>query len=671
MTQVQKHVRARVVPFKAISAIAMLVLLIAIGVGMSAGPSLAEKDQAAELYLTILHTNDEHSALLPHSPAIDHDPGNADDPTIGGFARLATAIAEIREEKADQNEPVLLFNAGDFLGGTAFGWLAPAGYAAELVLMQAMGYDAVTIGNHEYDYGPEVLVDYLLAAGYPQAHDTTAALASNTRPPAEHPLSTQGLLRDLAFYDLDNGITVGAFSLLGSDAESVTSDTGLIEFTDRLQTAQEMVAALRAQGADIVVAITHAGVSEDRELARGVAGIDVIVGGHCHTALYEPIIVDDTIIVQAGAYTAYLGRLELAYAPATGQVRVRNGSDRPFLIRLDGSIPPHPEIAQLVDLYSQALNRLIGEMSGGRFEDILQAVARSEFDLPNQPLQESPIGNFIADAMRLVVQEATGERVYVALQANGSIRGDIMRGTMPHVAGDVSFYDITNTIGLGYGADGYAGYPIVSVYLTGEELRRMLEVSVLLQEMLGDTFFIQYSGLRYSYNPNNAILFTIPFLNQPLPTGRAVTSAEIYAGGGLQSAHDDRQYVTLKRGDERLYHLVTDSYILSFLPMVGEMLPHLSIVPKNAQGEAVPLEHLDELIVYQSNGRQLKLWQTVVEYAAAQPQIDGVPHIPSYYANTMGRINVVSSFPLVSVVYVLPVLLLAGPAALIWRKKRR
>ena len=668
----QRQDRRRRIGRGMLLAVAMLVVPLIVGLVLLADTGRAESAPAGELYLTILHTNDEHSALLPHSPAIDHDPDNADDPTIGGFARLATAIAEIRKAKAAENEPVLLFNAGDFIGGTAFGWLAPAGHAAELALMQAMGYDAVVIGNHEYDYGPDVLVDYLLAAGYPQAHDITAALASNTRPPASHPLVTQGLLRDLAFYDLDNGITVGAFALIGEDAESVTSDAGPIEFTDRHETAREMVAALQGQGADIVVAITHSGVVEDEDLARSVAGINLIVGGHCHTALYEPIVVDDTIIVQAGAYTAYLGRLELAYDPATGQVRVRNGSDRPFLIPIDGSIPPHPEIAQRIDVYTQALNRLIGEMTGRRFEDILQAVARSDFDLPNQPpLQESPIGNFIADAMRMVAQEATGTRVDVALQANGSIRGSIVRGTMPHAAGDVSFYDITNTIGLGYGADGHAGYPIVSVYLTGEEMRRMLEVSVLLQEMLGDTFFIQYSGLRYSYNPANAILMTIPIMNQPLPTGRAVTSAELFTGEGAQTGQDEGQYVRLERGDDQLYHLVTDSYILSFLPMVGEMLPHLGIVPKNAQGQAVPLEHLHELIVYQDSGRQLKVWQTVVEYAAAQPQIDGVPHIPAYYADTMGRINVVSSFPLVSLVYVLPLVLIAGPAAVIWRRKRR
>ncbi len=632
---------------------------------------------SSELNLTILHTNDEHSALIPHSPAVDHDPGHPDDPTVGGFARLATVIGEITALKAEEDEPVLLFNAGDFLGGTAFSWLAPAGHAPELAIMQAMGYDAVVIGNHEYDYGPDVLAEYLLAAGYPAAHQSTAALASNARPPAGHPLAARDLFRDTAVFELDNGITVGAFGLLGVDAESVTSDTGEIEFLDQHQTAQDMVQILRDRGADLIVALTHSGVDEDIELAREVVGIDVIVGGHCHTALYEPVVEGDTIIVQAGSLGRYLGRLELAYTPETGGLRVRNGAnDRPFLIPVDRSVAPHPEISRLVDGYTVILNDMVEDLSAGRFEDVLQILARSPFPLPNHPpLQESSIGNFITDGMRLITGEVTGERVDVAVQANGNIRGSIIPGSMPHAADAVSFYDITNTIGLGHGRDGYAGYPIVSVYLTGEEVRRLLEVAVLLAELLGDTYFLQFSGLRYDYNPDNAVLFTVPVMNQPLPTSRAVTRAELYTGEGFQPLEDNGHYIPLERGDEQLYHLVSDSYILSFLPMVGDMLPHLSIVPKNARGEAVPIEDLDELIVYRSDGRELKVWQTVAEYASVQPAgDDGLPQIPQYYADTAGRINQVGSFPLIAAACLLPALVVAGAglgAVSFTRRRRR
>lgn len=621
---------------------------------------------SGELNLTILHTNDEHSSLIPHSPAVDHDPDNPDDPTVGGFARLTSVIDEIKIEKGGQGEPVLLFNAGDFLGGTPFGWLAPAGYAAELSVMQAMGYDAVIIGNHEYDYGPDVLADYLMAAGYPGAHQKTAVLASNTRPPAGHPLAEGDLLRDTAVFELDNGLTVGAFGLLGEDAESVAPGAGDVEFLDRHRTAQDMVETLQGSGADIIVAITHSGVHEDVELAQHVPGIDVIVGGHCHTALYEPVIEGATIIVQAGSLGRYLGRLELGYNPDTGVLRLRNEeNNRPFLFPIDGSIPPQPEIGLLIDEYTAKLNALVQQLSAAKFTDILETVVHSSFQLPNHPpLQESPVGNFITDGMRMIGQQVTGTRVDIAVQANGNIRESMIPGTMAHAAEAVSFYDIADIVGLGYGPDGSAGYPVVSVYLTGEELRRLLEVAVLLGELMGDTYFLQFSGLRYDYNPNNALLFTVPVLDQPVPTSRAVTRAELYTGDGVQPSEAGGEYVTLEPGDEQLYHLVTDRYIASFLPMVGDMLPHLSIVPKTADGEPVAVDDLDRLIVYRPDGRELKVWHTVLEYAAMQPPgEDGLPRMPEYYAQSAGRINPVWSFPLIAAVCGVPALALGGIAA--------
>ncbi|OPL11306.1 MAG: hypothetical protein AVO34_08805 [Firmicutes bacterium ML8_F2] len=107
-----------------------------------------------ELLLTVLHTNDEHSAVIPHSPTVDYHP-ERENPTVGGFARLASAVRMIRREKESAGEPVLLLSAGDYIGGSPYSWLIPEGVAPELTIMQAIGYDAVTIGNHEYDYGPE------------------------------------------------------------------------------------------------------------------------------------------------------------------------------------------------------------------------------------------------------------------------------------------------------------------------------------------------------------------------------------------------------------------------------------------------------------------------------------------------------------------------------------
>ncbi|MBE0431697.1 MAG: bifunctional metallophosphatase/5'-nucleotidase [Dehalococcoidia bacterium] len=628
----------------------------------------AEAGDTRELHFTILHTNDLHSALIPHSPAVDYHPEKAN-PTIGGLARLATAVDEIR---AGKEEPVLLLDAGDFLAGSAFAWLTLQGYAAELTIMQEIGYDVVIIGNHEYDYGPDVLAQYLIEAGYPEAHATTLVLASNAVAPPDYPLAAPDLLRTSEILELENGLRLGVFGLMGEDAVSLIGDPGGMEFLDEHAVARQAVQELKAQGAHVIVAITHSGVRSDRALAREVPGINVIVGGHCHTALHRPILQGDTLIVQAGSLGEYLGQLELAYNTGTGKLRVRNENNHsPFLIPIDDTFACHPGINSLVEKYALILNEHISEVTDGEFEDIMNTVARSDFVLSNQPrLNETPLGNFISDAMRLVTEAIIGEKVVIAVTANGVIRKSVSPGTMEHSRGNISFYEIADAISLGYGTDGYGGLPIVSFYVSGEEMRRMLEMAVLLEQSAGDTFFLQFSGIRYSYNPTNAVLFTVPFIDLPIPTARAVVGAELYVGEGVEPANGEG-YVPLRRGDERLYRVATDYYILSFLPWVTDLLPWLEIVPKNDHGEPVPPDTWQDLIVRCKDGHELKVWQTVVQHAANQPPgADGLPRIADYYANTAGRINRVWTFPLVGWLYLLLAAVLALIAFLFVRRRR-
>ncbi len=626
-----------------------------------------------ELLLTVLHTNDEHSAVIPHSPTVDYHP-ERENPTVGGFARLASAVRMIRREKESAGEPVLLLSAGDYIGGSPYSWLIPEGVAPELTIMQAIGYDAVTIGNHEYDYGPGNLACYYRNAGYPSAHEETTVIASNTVTPADHFLAQDDLYRESSLVELDNGLRVGIFGLIGKQAISYITSNDPVTFTDQHETARKMVEDLRSRGAMLIIALTHARVEEDVELAREVDGIDLIVGGHCHTALHEPILENDTIIVQAGSLLEYFGRVELAYAPASGEVRLRNeGNSLPYLHRLDYTYPLDPEISGLIDGYTAELGMLIAEKTDRQFSSVLDTVAFASFEMPNQPpLQETSFGNFVTDAMRLVAAEKIGRRVDVAIQANGAIRGGVVPGSMPHSLGQISVYDLGELVGLGIGPDGSAGYSVVAAYLTGEEIRRALEVAALLSEMMGDTYFLQFSGLRYYYNPQNAVLLTVPFLDLPIPSTRAVINAERYVGEGRQGLEDD-QYMPIERGDEELYCLVTDSYIVSFLPMVGEMLPQLDIVLKDEYGNPVPEEELDRLTV-KINGDDLKVWAAVLEYAAMQPVGDtGLPEIDPYYASTAGRINPQWTVPLIIWLILILVILIAGIFFLVRhiRKRRR
>lgn len=587
--------------------------------------------------LTVLHTNDEHSNVLPY-PNIDYHP-ERENPALGGFARLASAVNTIREQKRRQDEPVLLVSAGDFTGGSPYGWLMTEGEAVELELMQRIGYDVITLGNHEFDHGPERLADYLHAAGYPDAGGQSVLLASNTRPPAGHPLANCGL-QTTHLKELDNGLTVGFFGLLGSDAEQVAPRTDPVTFDEPKATARQAVKQLREEGADILIAVTHSGTSEDRQLARKVDGIDLIVGGHSHEAHEEPIRENGTLIVQAGSMLHYLGRIELEYREGE-PLAVRNPeNDRPFLVELDHETGEHEPINRVIAGYTEQLNRQIAGLTGERFTDVTQTVALSDFELSDgPPRQESQLGNFVTDAMRLITERRTGEAVDIAFQANGAIRGSMKTGSMAWSQDQISFYDLATTVGLGSGYDDHPGFPLVSFWLTSDEVRRVLEISILLSEIFSDNYFLQYSGLRMEYNARRAVALNIPFTGTPVPSSRAVLEAEKFTGNGLQRGDD---FVPIEWEGEQMHHVVTDYYIASFLPLVGEVVPRLAVEPKDRDGEAVQIA--DRTVSY--DGRELKVWETVLHHAAREVRDDAFhQRIPGYYRSTGNRIREEFAFP--------------------------
>jgi 5'-nucleotidase / UDP-sugar diphosphatase len=614
--------------------------------------------------LTILHTNDEHSHLLPH-PVSGYQPGR-ENPAVGGFARLAGLVNQIRSDKAEVGEPVLLFSGGDIIGGTVFAWLNLQGLSPELNLMQLIGYDGIVIGNHEFDYGPDQLAQYLRSAGYPHANEYSPILGTNIHPPDNHPLSESGINRT-SITELENGLKVGIFGLIGKDSVDKTVSPEPVEFSSPAETARDAVRKLREAGADLIISVNHSGVYEDRILAREVPEIDVIVGGHSHTPLHEPVTEGKTVIVQAGSYLEYLGMLELSWDPVTGHVEIRNGkSGNPFLIPVDHTVAPDPDIEDMVNFYEETLNEWVEELSGGLVTDIRQPIARSSFSLTaGPPRQESNLGNFLTDAMRLIAEEVTGKRVDLAVQANGAIRSDVIPGKMDWSEGEITFYDMMMAVGLGSGADGNPGFPLVSFYLTEDEVRRAMEISQLLSELRGNTYYLQFSGIRKEYDPGRAVLMSIPFSGTPVPSTRAVLEAKLYTGSGIQNGQDE--WRPIEKGSEELLHVVTDYYIASFLPLVGEVLPGLLVEFKDERGEAI---YLDDAVISR-NGSELKVWQAVLEYTAGlQPDDSGLPVLPDYYSTTGDRLVVVNTLPF----WFWPaagLLLLAGLAMYVSIRRRR
>ncbi len=587
---------------------------------------------AQDLRFTILHTNDEHSTLLP-APLADYHP-EIEGSALGGFARLASKVKEIRSES---EEPVLLFSGGDIFGGSPFAWLILENYATELELMQHIGYDAIVVGNHEFDYGPEVLAKYLEVAGYPAANASTTLLSSNIQIPDGHALHLAEI-QPYRIMELENGLKLGLFGLLGKDAVSVAPYAEPVTFAEQHETAAKMVEILTSNGADVIIALTHSGIPEDRDLARAVPEIDIIVGGHDHQEIHEPIVEGKTVILQSGYYLRNLGRARFSYNAENRRVQIENTDDEQFLIPLDFNVPEDPETAKKIAAYEEKLNEVVSRIMDGQITDVRESVATGNQNLTRRPaFSETQVGNFATDAMRLITEKVTGERVHFAFQGNGVLRADINPGTAEFSRSQLPFLDFATIAGLGTGPSFGPGYPIVSVYLTGEEIHRVLEISALLSQFLGNTYFLQVSGLRYEYNPRNTIFFRVPFLGTPIPTYRSIRNVWLYEGENMQQGDE---FVPLLK-DDNLYHVVSDYYVASFMPMIGDLLPNLQIVLKDADGNR--LNSIDEAVVHVGE-QELSVWQTLVEYALTLPN----NHIPDYYEHTGDRIIVVNTFPLIA-----------------------
>lgn len=587
---------------------------------------------------TILHTNDEHGSLLPH-PQVDYT-DNQHNQARGGFARLATMVDSIRTEKQEQNESVFLFSGGDIMGGFPHSFLVMAGQAPELHLMQEIGYDVITIGNHEFDYGPDKLADYLKATGYPEAHEKTIFMGSNTYPPEDHPLHQMDIPRN-TILETESGLQIGVLGLIGRGAEQSATLTDPVDFTDPIEEGIEQASNLREAGAEVVIAVNHMGVTEDRELARKADDIDLIVGGHSHDSLYEPIIENGTPIVQAGYYTQYLGRLDLEYDRNTGELTLLNEeTDMPYLHEIHTGIAPDPEIQSLADAYTDSLNQYLADWTDDRYTDIHEIIASSDFKLSRSPANtENQLGNFVTDAMRLYTSDVIGDQIDFAFQADGALRAHLYPGTTEGAEGDLMLHDIITTVGLGSGLDDRPGYPMVTAWLTGEEIRRVMEISLLLSDLFGSSYFLQASGLRMEYDHDRAIFMRIPFAGTPIPSNRGVMNLERYTGSGPQF---DDQFREIPRGeDHRLYLIAADYYIASFLPLVGEIVPHLDLTLKDHNGNEI---EVNDAIVKREDGRELKMWETVVGYTDSYGVAPG--KLPNEYEPTGERLMAQQTFPL-------------------------
>ena len=528
--------------------------------------------------VTVLFTHDLHSHFLPQT---DGEGGES-----GGYARLKTALDRERARHPD----ALTLDGGDFSIGSLIQTLYTT-QGAELRTMGALGYDAAAVGNHEFDHtgtGFAAMLNAVAASG----DRAPALLMANYKPAADNPdkLDIQRAMAACGVQDSmlleRGGITYGIFGLMGEDSHSCAPSSGFV-LEDMASSAQRCVDSLKEQGAQFIICLSHGGtsekkkLSEDERLAEKVAGIDLIVSGHTHTTLEEPIVVGDTYIVSSGPYCQNLGSITLTWSE-NGEKTLTDY----HLTPIDETIPDDREISLLIESWK----RQVGGTYLGRYGMTYdQTLTRTDFDLapPVSGVQSgNALGELVADSFRWAVKnlEADSPDVFtVAVTADGVLRAPLSRG---EITTSMAF----DVLSMGVGSDGTSGFPLVGVYLTGRELKAIAEVDASVTPLM-PAAQLYTSGLNYAFNTRRM------FFNR-------VTEVRVSEfGGGLGEIDDDNE----------LYRVVTGMYSAQMLSTVqGKSFGLLSLEPKLADGS--PVDDFEACILRDANGNEIKEWYALAAY---------------------------------------------------------
>ncbi len=458
----------------------MIRSIIAVLLGLLLSANVQTLAQPAR-HLTVLHINDSHSNLVPGGPRDMLNQG-----LVGGIARVATVIN--RERLNDQ--PLLTLHAGDvFMGDPMFNLLADQ--PLELSLLAALGIDAMAVGNHEFDLGPGNL---------------QTALSNTLSTPPAFPLLSANL--DLSGFPTLNqyiqpatikqypGIKVGIFGLTTPAANylSQPSPVSIIEDpTVLMPLIFGQVTYLRGAGCDIVICLSHMGIELDKVIAANIPGIDVIIGGHDHWPLAQPLVIQDPAghpvsIVQTAGQNKQIGKLHMKLHK--GVVSILNY----HLINLDSSVPEDPTIKAMVDGAASMLEVYVPGLFSQPVAFCTGTLTEEAFGLTQPGYHDTHVGNLVTDAYRA----ATGADI--AVQAGGSTAQTLYAGPLLPV-------DIFRMIGYGMSMQAtnyYLGYAVATVDVDGANLWYALEAT--LADLDNDEMLMQVSSnMSYTYDPTKPV----------------------------------------------------------------------------------------------------------------------------------------------------------------------
>ncbi len=458
-------------------------------------PDLSGRD----VRLTILHTSDIHSRLLPY----DFDPSFTDNQlgladglgSYGGIAR----IGYILDRERARAGRVLHLDSGDcYQGAIIFNEYAGE---AEMRLLSAVGLDAAVVGNHEFDAGARNLAEQYAAWG---TFDLLAANYDFEDADLDWATGLERLVPPSVTYHLD-GLQVGVIGMANiSSLNSIYDQSNSlgVRVLEPIDVLPREISKLRSNGADIVVVVSHMGLDDDQEMARDIPGIDIVIGGHHHVAIDPPLVVTNeetgrrVPIVHSGAFAKFVGRLDVVVRD--GEVLSHDYS----LFAVDATVPDAPHIVDIIEEYEQELDTLYNtdQYIGYACPETLDLdLACDKLTRYGSTGGDSMLGNFAAEAMR----NFPGVETEIALTNTLGIRADIP-------AGDITLDDMYNAMPF--------DNAIATMLLSGSEVQELLDYVAYRSTERGCNSQAQVAGIRFDMvcDPVDPHAANIEINGQPL-----------------------------------------------------------------------------------------------------------------------------------------------------------
>ena len=578
-----------------------VILLVVLFIFVSAPVTSVAEDNSDDI--AVIFSHDLHSHL---------DSYISDGKSVGGFARIKTIIDRTKSEYAN----TIVVDAGDFSMGTLYQSVFET-KGAEYSMLGELGYNATVFGNHEFDYGFGA-VKNMIGSAKQNASSLPPILCANIDVSASGLSESEMNNLNIKPYEIFNfgDICVAVFGLIGSDAVTLSSTSGLV-FKDYIDVAKITVSEIRnLYSPDLIICLSHSGTGddvndEDIKLAESVPDIDLIVSGHTHTTLNKHITVGKTIIGSAGEYGTKLGKV--IFTSNNGSIELKSYE----LVNIDSAIPEDSETLTKIEEFKAYTSEYLDRFGYESFDEIL---AYSPFDFPEQSqmgtaLAEQQLGNLISDSYIYALKQAEGQdyvRVDVSVTPLGVVRESIDKGNVTVAKA----FEISS---LGIGNDGVAGYPLCSVYLYGRELWDLAEIDASVSSLMPYAQ-LYCSGLKYSINTNRM------FLNR------------VY---DCWLVDDNGNRVEIE--DDKLYRVVSGMSSVILLGTVKEKsFGLLELTPMDENGTQIT--DFNKHIATDNNGAEVKEWKALADYLSSFPKNEnGVPEIPMSYRALQGRKNISDS----------------------------